>query len=192
MIEHKIIPIDDKKFIKDIIEYLEKTDDSTWCVDVVKTKNGKNCLFGHIFDLGGSKMMDMFEEIVATTYMVYPVNDGENPKYQQETPKLRCIAYLQDILDGKARSTLQLLEDEEIYTELRNLGITNDQINVFISNFDKKVTKTSKEGTVPRPFKSTFRTNTIKGLIVHPHLKIPAYTFYEDDSYVECRRCVIL
>lgn len=189
-IEPKVF--DNKKFIRDIIEYLEKTDDSTWCIDVVKTKDSKNCLFGHLFDLGGGKMIDMFEVIVATTYMVYPVNDGEHPKYKQVTPKLRCIAYLQDILYGKAKSTMQLMNDEKIYTELRNLGITNDQINFFISNFDKKVTKTSKKGTVPKPFKSTFRTNTIKGLIVHPHLKMPAYTFHEDDSYVECRLCIIL
>jgi len=40
-----------------------------------------------------------------------------------------------------------------------------------------------------KPFKSGFKTNTIKGVIEHPHLGIPAYTFEEDDSYVECRRC---
>lgn len=80
----------------------------------------------------------------------------------------------------------------EIYNELRELGFTDDRINGCISNFDKKVKKTSKEGTQPKPFKSTFQINTIKGLVIHPQLKIPAYTFYEDDSYVECRRCIIL
>jgi hypothetical protein len=34
--------------------------------------------------------------------------------------------------------------------------------------------------------------NTIKGVINHPHLNIPAYVFHEDDSYVECRRIEIL
>jgi hypothetical protein len=43
-----------------------------------------------------------------------------------------------------------------------------------------------------RPFKSTFKKNTIKGVINHPHLNIPAYVFHEDDSYVECRRIEIL
>jgi hypothetical protein len=64
-------------------------------------------------------------------------------------------------------------------------------IETFISNIGMKTHKTSKEGTVPKPFKSGLKTNTIKGVIEHPELKIPAYTFEEDDSYVECRRCVV-
>jgi len=43
-----------------------------------------------------------------------------------------------------------------------------------------------------KPFKSTFKTNTIKGVINHPHLNKPAYVFFEDDSYVDCRRISIL
>ncbi len=43
-----------------------------------------------------------------------------------------------------------------------------------------------------KPFKSTFKTNTIKGVINHPHLNIPAYIFHEDDSFVECRRVEII
>jgi hypothetical protein len=51
----------------------------------------------------------------------------------------------------------------------------------------KKVIKQTK-----RPFKSQLRINTIKGIIEHPITKRPAYTFYEDDSYVEVRMCDIL
>ncbi len=43
-----------------------------------------------------------------------------------------------------------------------------------------------------KPFKSGEKINTIKGVINHPQLNIPAYTFIEDDSYVECRRIEIL
>ena len=43
-----------------------------------------------------------------------------------------------------------------------------------------------------KPFKSTRLINTIKGVITHPELGLPAYTFEEDESYVECRRCKIL
>ncbi len=44
----------------------------------------------------------------------------------------------------------------------------------------------------PKPFKSGLKANTVKGVITHPILKIPAFTFMEDDSYVECRRCVVV
>ena len=41
----------------------------------------------------------------------------------------------------------------------------------------------------PKPFKSGGKINTVKGIIEHPQLGVPAFTFVEDDSYVECRRC---
>ncbi len=67
----------------------------------------------------------------------------------------------------------------------------------FAHNIGQKTHKSSGKKTdlnppEPKPFKSGFKVNTIKGVINHPQLNIPAYTFEEDDSYVECRRCVII
>ena len=65
--------------------------------------------------------------------------------------------------------------------------MTNYEINI-----GGKVSKTSKNNTEPKPFKSGFKVNTIKGVMNHPILNVPAYTFIEDDSYVECRRCKLI
>lgn len=70
-------------------------------------------------------------------------------------------------------------------------------IETFVQNIGQKTHKTSviKKDNNPsesKPFKSGFKVNTIKGVINHPILNIPAYTFEEDDSYVECRRCIII
>ncbi len=46
------------------------------------------------------------------------------------------------------------------------------------------VRKTSR-----KPFKSGTKVNTVAGVVVHPFLGVPSFTFVEDDSYVECRRC---
>jgi hypothetical protein len=44
-----------------------------------------------------------------------------------------------------------------------------------------------------KPFKSGFKVNTIAGVINHPKLEgRMAYTFEEDESYVECRRCEVI
>jgi len=99
-----------------IIRFLKNTHEDEWCVDVVR--NGTtNCLFGHImnfFGIGDDDSIDsawcFFEHSYSTTYVVYPINDGENPKYQQKTPKLRCIQYLRDILSGKEDTTSQGME----------------------------------------------------------------------------------
>lgn len=49
----------------------------------------------------------------------------------------------------------------------------------------KRVTKANSG----KPFKSGNKVNTVKGIINHPQLNIPAFTFFEDDSYVEARKC---
>lgn len=40
-----------------------------------------------------------------------------------------------------------------------------------------------------KKFKSRKKYNTVKGVVDHPVLGIPAFTFREDDSIVESRRC---
>lgn len=57
----------------------------------------------------------------------------------------------------------------------------------------KKVWKNSKtnSGSTPKPFKSGLRVNTVTAIIVHPLTGKDAFTFEEDDSFVECRLCSI-
>jgi hypothetical protein len=43
-----------------------------------------------------------------------------------------------------------------------------------------------------KPFKSRNKINTVKGIINHHQLNVPAFTFFEDDSYVDCRKCCIV
>lgn len=51
----------------------------------------------------------------------------------------------------------------------------------------KKVRK--KSG---KPFKSTYKVNTVKGVIAHPILGREAYVFEEDDSYVSAELCELV
>ena len=69
----------------------------------------------------------------------------------------------------------------------------------YTENIGKKVSKGSiteepkcKRANKFKPFKSGFKVNTVKGVITHPIINVPAYTFEEDDSYVECRRCKLV
>lgn len=64
----------------------------------------------------------------------------------------------------------------------------------YESLIGKRVTKRpigekNLKGYNPNPFKSGFKVNTVKSIINHPILNVPAFTFEEDDSFVECRRC---
>lgn len=40
-----------------------------------------------------------------------------------------------------------------------------------------------------KPFKSTRKVNTVKGVMMHPITQRPCYTFEEDDTYVEVIKC---
>ena len=100
-----------------VIAYCEQTKAEDWMLGVCRSKDQtKNCLLGHIFNMGkddkeSNELVDWFEACVATTYMFFPVNDGENPKYQQPTARERCIEYLKDLRNGKAKTTLDYLRE---------------------------------------------------------------------------------
>ena len=105
------IKINEHKFLKEFINYLKRTNDSSWCLDVVKAKD-RNCLMGHLNDYVLNKFWDWFEERVSSTYVIYPINDGESDKYKQSTPKERCIAYLENILTGDEDCTYEGMRKE--------------------------------------------------------------------------------
>jgi len=50
----------------------------------------------------------------------------------------------------------------------------------------KKVAKTKK------PFKWGGKISTVKGIVIHHQTVNLGYTFVEDDSVVECWRCLII
>lgn len=119
----------EEKALKDLssfISYLENTKDSEWQTNRVRSKdNQKNCVMGHLvnwyygkgYHENISPIWDTFESMWATTYMIYPVNDGESPKwmnesYNQKTPRERCIAYLKNLNPGKEKNTRQLYEED--------------------------------------------------------------------------------
>jgi hypothetical protein len=70
----------------------------------------------------------------------------------------------------------------------------DDRIKPFLENIGKKVTKCSigEQKRNGKKFKSGLLENTIKDVVIHDFINEPAYTFEEDESYVECRRCKII
>jgi hypothetical protein len=101
-----------------IIAHMEATPEGSWQTDTVRSKDGStNCFFGHLFAMGsddehGSALWNGFENLWASTYLIYPINDGENSRYPQATPKQRILAYLRDLRDGKAKTAPQLMEED--------------------------------------------------------------------------------
>lgn len=58
----------------------------------------------------------------------------------------------------------------------------------YSSFVGQRVKKTSG-----KPFKSGLSLNTVKGVVENGGFgETPAFTFEEDDSLVECRRCIVV
>lgn len=110
------------------IQYLQETREDQWAIDVVRTEGGKkNCLFGHLVnwvygpDYEGSVSMawDLFEEMWSSEWEVYPINDGKDPRYQQPTPKQRCMAFMKDLWLAQAIPTWKYMEIQEMEAKQR-------------------------------------------------------------------------
>lgn len=100
-----------------VIAYMEATDEDAWNLNTVRSKDGtKNCFFGHLFNMTpdeerANALWGMFEDLYATTYRIYSVNDGENPRYPQSTPKQRILAYLRALAAGEEKTTAQSMDE---------------------------------------------------------------------------------
>lgn len=64
-------------------------------------------------------------------------------------------------------------------------------VKVPIKDPESAIGKKVRKGS-DKPFKSRQKINTVKGVIDHPVLHIPAFTFEEDDSVVEVKRCEVV
>ena len=119
-----------------IIAHMELIPENRWGVDVVRSGDGtQDCFFGHLFRYGqylsafattvpaadeymgsdekfANRLWEWFEDTWATTYQVYPVNDGENPAYRQATPKQRVLAYLRALNSGAEHPTQDSMHRE--------------------------------------------------------------------------------
>ena len=117
---------DDETRLDWLIAEIEKTPVDSWQTEVVRrvAEDGSetNCFFGHLYNIAGgddlapngrtkdAELWDWFEDRWATTYMVYPVNDGEFPMYSQAHARDRIVAFLRDLRNGKVPSTRVLME----------------------------------------------------------------------------------
>lgn len=110
-----------------VIDHMAATNAETWQTDVVRSTDGsRNCFFGHLFqwaeDTVGTYAPDLdaqtwanaiwnaFEDRWSTTYAIYPVNDGENDRYQQPLARDRVVAYLEALRDGRELTTEESME----------------------------------------------------------------------------------
>lgn len=113
--KHLEFMYDKNTFLPTFINYLKNTSIDSWCTNVYRTSDGKNCLYGHLVEFVGNDhcndAIDIFENLYATTYMVFPVNDGRSEIYKQNNPRDRCIAYLQNMVNGIEKTTVDLFDE---------------------------------------------------------------------------------
>lgn len=171
----------------------------------------QSSIFRHLIELMG-------EEYFNNVFDVYFVNRVssifDSNFYDFHKSMRQCDFYNEYYrrIDGKDKNGKKITEYENIgghldmlfwnfiqiseipYLVLQRHMKDYESVKEFIPNIGKKVTKcsiTDREDNNSK-FKSGLLENTIKGLTIHEFLETPAYTFEEDESNVECRRCKIV
>jgi hypothetical protein len=128
--------------LDDIIRVVEETDEAAWQEGVVRSIDGtRNCFFGHLHahasslaaslpqeiipaaylrgaphltaqDFVASRAWEWFEETFASTYVIYPLNDGPSKRYPQPTPRQRILAFLRALQSGFEMTTCESMDAE--------------------------------------------------------------------------------
>lgn len=83
------------------IEKYEAIPEDEWCVNSYNGPNGSHCAMGHCGMRIGKTVTNEVNELVLLFFLISTnvpcVNDGDDCRYQQRTPKQRILAALHDI-----------------------------------------------------------------------------------------------
>jgi hypothetical protein len=100
------------KTLDDFIAFYSAIPAEQWCEGAYMDDVGRRCALGHCCVLHDGGLLDTFTpdiqrlaELMHCTGELAGVNDGKHPKYPQPHPKLRVLAFLNDL---KAERTNQL------------------------------------------------------------------------------------
>lgn len=111
---------DERLILQGVRRYIETTPDDSWCVDVYRSQDQtQHCILSHVQTLGrddreGMRFMERFESIWGNSYSIgLRANDGLDPaEYPQGTPRERCMAYIDNLLNGTEDSVVTGMERE--------------------------------------------------------------------------------
>jgi len=124
----KVYGSDYKRFLMDFIPYLESKPESEWIDSIfTNTDTSKRCVIYHFLGFVGQdnphsncgNNLDWYESCICPIQKAGCfVNDGNDPDYQQASPKQRSIAFLENLLEGKELTTMQALDKWLAETEV--------------------------------------------------------------------------
>lgn len=90
--------------VEHFIQKFEAIPEDSWCVGQFKTNDGKHCALGHCAVYDG--FISDSPEAIALCHIFMEkqgildttgINDGKDPRYQQNNPKERILAALRDV-----------------------------------------------------------------------------------------------
>lgn len=109
------------------IKKFEAIPESKWCINQLINTSGQRCALGHCggvnLKIGEIPYNDEIGNLVITLYDVVSINNGENPEYQQPTPKQRILAALYDIKKQNQGTEPSTERRNEVQSELQRADI---------------------------------------------------------------------
>lgn len=95
--------------LKDFYNFYKGIPEEKWCTGKFENEKGQCCALGHIGqnDEKDSKEFSNLLCLTGRNENFISINDGDNKKYPQSTPKQRVLAFLIDKIQEKEDSTFK-------------------------------------------------------------------------------------
>lgn len=105
--------------LDDLIERLRSTEEQDWQTQTCRSDDGRrNCLLGQLFRIGeeagdedySNALVEVFEDRWSTSFQYFPINDGTNPRYPQDSARDRVVAFLEALRDARELRTFDSMD----------------------------------------------------------------------------------
>lgn len=113
------------------IDKFQNIPENKWCIDRYENSSGQKCAQGHcvndIQDLSEViALIDLFGIDKCGAVNIALINNGKDPRYQQDHPKQRVLAALYDLkMKQNSTRTVYVTVGDEVTEELKEISVSN-------------------------------------------------------------------
>jgi hypothetical protein len=120
------------EFTNEFIDFCLPIPEDKWCIGKLHNDRGQHCFLGHLENCGKDDVRPFIcpvLRVISDSSMIYLINNGDDERYQQPTPKQRVLAAFNDVKNV-------------LLSEKRSKLLSEPPIDELISNAIEKQEKT--------------------------------------------------
>lgn len=92
--------------LEEFRDYFAGIPEEKWCVIEIENDSGQRCAMGHLVCVGASEAFNTFRDLLGNSVSVTSINNGDNPRFPQPTPRARILAAIDEAIKRRDLKTL--------------------------------------------------------------------------------------